>query len=149
VKSLLLAAALAAVFPLEAATYRVDDTTSMPRENQTPMRWRSLAPNRAMGNDVEGNAVVTLRLNLAPWVNKQGKIFLALPEQSVGQVSAEWTTQGKLINGQVTSGNRTLVYAGPIRAALLEETIVMRIWTDGRRLVAPQRLDFQFEIDVD
>jgi hypothetical protein len=149
VKPLLLAAALASVFPAHAATYRIDDATSMPRENQTPMRWRSLAPNRSMGHDVEGNAIVTIRLNLAPWVNKQGKIFLALPEQSVGQVSAEWTTQGKLINGQVTSGNRTLVYAGPIRAPLLEETIVMRIWTDGRRLVAPQRLDFQFEIDVD
>ena len=148
-KALLLAAVLAAALPAQSATFRVDDATSMPRENQTPMRWRSLAPNRSMGHDVEGNAIVTIRLNLAPWVNKQGKIFLALPEQSVGQVNAEWTTQGKLINGQVTSGNRTLVYSGPIRTPLLEETIVMRIWTDGRRLVAPQRLDFQFEIDVD
>ncbi len=148
-KSLLLAAALAAAFPVEAATFHVDDAASMPRENQTPMRWRSLAPNRSMGHEVEGNAVVTIRLNLAPWMNRQGKIFLALPEQPVGQVNAEWTTQGKLLNGQVASGNRTLVYAGPIRMPLLEETIVMRIWTDGRRLVTPQRLDFQFEIDVD
>ena len=148
-KSLLVAAALAAAFPACAATFRVDDATSMPRENQTQMRWRSLAPNRSIGHDVEGNAVVTVRLNLAPWLNKQGRIFLALPEQSVGQVNAEWTTQGRLINGQVASGNRTLVYSGPIRSALLEETLVMRIWTDGRRLVAPQRLDFQFEIDVE
>jgi hypothetical protein len=41
------------------------------------------------------------------------------------------------------------VYAGPIRAGLLEDTIVLKLQADGRRLVAPQRLQFYFEIDVD
>jgi hypothetical protein len=74
---------------------------------------------------------------------------MALPEQPIGQVTAEWSTQGRLLPGQLLSGNRTLVYSGPIRAALLEDTIVLKLTADGRRLIAPQRLQFYFEIDVD
>ena len=149
-KRLAAAAALCLALPCGAATFRVDDSASIPGEGLTAMRWRSLAPDRGAGsNDVEGNLLVTVRLNLAPWVNRQGRIFMVLPQQALGQVNAEWTTQGKLIAGKITSGNRTLVYSGPIRSALLEDTIVMRIWTDGRRLVSTQRLDFNFEIDID
>ena len=39
---LLVAAPLAA----PAATFRVDDSSTLPNEANTPMQWRSLAPNR-------------------------------------------------------------------------------------------------------
>jgi hypothetical protein len=132
-----------------AATFRVDDSLTLPNEISMPMNWRSLAPGREAGHAVEGASVLTIRLNLAPWLGKTGKVYLALPEQPVGQVIAEWTTQGRLLPGQLASGNRTLVFAGPIRAGLLEDTIVLRLQADGRRLAAPQRLQFYFEIDVD
>jgi len=92
---------------------------------------------------------VTIRLNTAPWQNRSGRIYLVLPEQPVGPVTAAWTTQGKLLAGQVISGNRTVVYAGPIRTASIEDTITMRVQADGRRLAATQRLQFHFEIDVE
>jgi hypothetical protein len=132
-----------------AATFRVDDSLSLPNEVTPTMKWRSLAPSREAGHAVEGSSVLTIRLNLAPWLNRTGKIYMALPEQPVGQVTADWTTQGKLLAGQLVSGNRTLVYAGPIRTSLLEDTIVLRVQADGRRLVTPQRLQFYFEIDLD
>ncbi|MGZ5598561.1 MAG: hypothetical protein ACXWG3_18095, partial [Usitatibacter sp.] len=87
-----------------AATFRVDDTSSLPSETTTPMKWRSLAPNRSIGNAIEGTNVVTVRLNLAPWLNRTGKIYMVLPEQPIGQVTADWTTQGKLLPGQLMSG---------------------------------------------
>lgn len=149
-RRLVLIAAVSAALPCAAATFRVDDSGSLPGESQTTMRWRSLAPERsAASNDVEGTTLVTVRLNLTPWVNRQGRIFLALPQQPGTQMNAEWSTQGKLIAGKVSSGNRTLVYSGPIRSPLLEDTIVLRVWTDGRRLAAAQRVEFNFEIDVD
>jgi hypothetical protein len=132
-----------------AATFRVDDSLTLPTEIAMPMNWRSLAPSRDAGHAVEGASVLTIRLNLAPWLGKTGKVYIALPEQPVGQVTAEWTTQGRLLPGQLASGNRTLVFAGPIRAGLLEDTIVLKLQADGRRLAAPQRLQFYFEIDVD
>jgi hypothetical protein len=149
-KALLLALAMSAALPAAAATFRVDDSGTIPGENQTAMKWRSVAPGRGADNNVvEGTTLVNVRLNLAPWVNRQGRIFLALPEQPAGQVNAEWSTQGKLIPGRLVSGNRTLVYSGPVRGTSLEDAMLLRIWTDGRRLVASQRLDFHFEIDVD
>ena len=133
----------------QAATFRVDDTASLPAETTTAMQWRSLAPTRNASHDVEGTSVITVRLNTAPWLNRVGKIYMVLPPQPVGEVTAEWTTQGKLLPGQLRSGNRTLVFAGPIRTSLIEDTILLRISTDGRRLASTQRLEFHFEIDVD
>ena len=133
----------------QAATFRVDDSLTLPNETSTPMKWRSLAPNRAVGHAVEGSSVLTIRLNVAPWLKRNGRIYMGLPEQPIGQVSAQWSTQGKLLAGQLASGSRTLVYAGPIRTSLIEDTIVLRLQADGRRLAAPQRLQFYFEIDVD
>lgn len=146
-RALILAVAFAA--PTHAATFLVDDSLSLPAETTTSMKWRSLAPNRVAGNAVEGTNVVTVRLNLMPWLNRSGKIFLALPEQPIGTVTADWTTQGKLLPGTLQSGNRTLVFSGPIRTALLEDTILLRLTADGQRLAAPQRLQFHFEIDLD
>ena len=145
----LIAAMACAAACAHAATFRVDDTATLPSEASTTMQWRSPAPGRGASDEVEGSAVVTVRLNTAPWMNRNGKIFLVLPPVPVGEVTAEWTTQGRLLAGQVRSGSRTLVFAGPIRTSVIEDTILLRISTDGRRLASPQRLDFQFEIDVD
>jgi hypothetical protein len=145
-----LALVVAIAFPAAATTtYRVDDSLTLPNESNQAMKWRSLAPSRAAGNFVDGTSVITIRLNTSPWLNRTGKIYMGLPEQPIGPVTAEWTTQGRLLPGQLISGNRTLVYAGPIKAAMIEDTIALKISADGRRLVSAQRLQFYFEIDVD
>lgn len=143
------ASLLAVAAAAHAATFPVDDSASLPREGNVQMEWRSLAPNRAVGNAVDGTMIVTVRLNTAPWLNRNGKIYMTLPEQPIGEVTAEWSTQGRLLPGKVASGNRTLVFAGPIRTPLLEDTIALKISADGRRLASSQRLQFNFEIDVE
>jgi len=136
--------------PLHAATYIVDDSSTLPFETQVPGRWRNtIGANRQMSNDIEGGATVNIRLNLAPWQNRNGHIYLALPQQPIGVVNVEWSTQGRLLPGKLQSGERTLVYAGPIRASYLEDTFVVHVVADGRRVISTQRLQFHFEIDVD
>lgn len=144
-----LMAAVAVAAPASAATFAVDDSTSYTHDANTAMKWRSVAPSRRAGNQVEGATVVTVRLNLAPWANKTGKVYMTLAEQPIGPVKAAWTTQGRLLPGQLVSGSRTLVYAGQIRSGILEDTIALTIEADGQRLVGSQRLNFNFEIDVD
>jgi hypothetical protein len=144
-----LAVACLAAMSAGAATFRVDDSLTMPSESSTTMKWRSLAPGRAEGNAVESSLVLTLRLNLQPWLNRNGKVYMVLPAQPIGTVTADWTTQGKLMAGHLVSGDRALVFAGPVRTGLLEDTIVLKLTADGRRLVATERLQFHFEIDVD
>jgi hypothetical protein len=132
-----------------AATFRVDDSTSIPSETNVTMHWKSANPNRITGNTVEGGILITVRLNVAPWLNKTGKIYMALPQQPIGPVNVEWTTQGRLLPGKLMSGERTLVYAGPIRSGTIEDTFVVKVETDGKRLASPQRMQFHFEIDLD
>ena len=135
--------------PATAATFAVDDSTSYTRDANTAMKWKLGSASRRAGSAVEGATVVTVRLNLAPWANKTGKVYMLLARQALAPVKASWTTQGRLLAGQLISGNRTLVYAGPIRSAVLEDTIALTLETDGQRLVSAQRLQFYFEIDVD
>ena len=135
--------------PAAAATYRVDDSATIPLESAATLRWRQLAPSRGGDNTVEGSTTVQVRLNLAPWLRRNGRVFLVLPEQPPGRVTARWTTQGRLLPGQLVSGQRALVFAGPIASPLVDETLVLRIETDGTRLSSTHRLNFHFEIDVD
>lgn len=132
-----------------AATFAVDDSSSYTHDANTTMKWKFMGSNRTPGSAVEGATMVTVRLNLMPWANKTGKVYMLLARQPIGPVNAAWTTQGRLLAGQLISGNRTLVYAGPIRSAILEDTITLTLETDGQRLVSAQRLQFYFEIDVD
>ncbi|HTS54821.1 MAG TPA: hypothetical protein VMH26_16235 [Burkholderiales bacterium] len=136
--------------PATAATFVVDDGASAPQESTALLRWRRFAPSRANdSNTLEGALAVVVRLNLAPWMHRSGRVFLALPEQGTASVRVSWTTQGRLLSGSITPGNRVLVYAGPITTALLEETLTLQIEADGSRLPNMQRLKFHFEIDID
>ena len=144
-----IALSVAAALPAAAATFAVDDSTSYTHDANTAMKWKFVNSDRRTSSAVEGTTLVTVRLNLKQWANKSGKVYMALAKQPIGPVKASWTTQGRLLAGQLISGNRTLVYVGPIRSAILEDTIALTMETDGQRLVSPQRLQFYFEIDLD
>lgn len=142
--------ALLASLSCSAATYIVDDSSSIPYESNVVTHWRDAASGaRQMSNDIEGAALVTLRLDLAPWLNRNGRVYLALPQQPIGVVNVEWSTQGRMLPGKLQSGERTLVYAGLIKSPTLEDTFAVKVVADGRRVIATQRLKFHFEIDVD
>ena len=109
-----LALLLLASSAIHAATFRVDDTATLPAESNTTMQWVSPAPGRGASNDVEGRSLITVRLNTAPWLNRNARIFLVLPQVNIGEVTAEWTTQGRLLAGQVRSWRvRSTAWRGP------------------------------------
>lgn len=132
-----------------AATYPVDDSASLPGRSSAAMKWRTPGPSRLGGDFVDGATAVTLILHTAPWLGRTGRIYMKLGEQPIGPVRVEWTTQGRMLPGVLNSGDRALVYAGPIRARQLADTLFLQVHADGRRLNASQNLRFQFEIDVD
>ena len=88
-----------------AATYVVDDSSTIPFESQVVTRWRTAAgTSRQLSSEIEGGATVSIRLNLQPWLNRNGRVYLALPQQPVGVVNVEWATQGRLLPGKLQSG---------------------------------------------
>ena len=140
---------LGAPMPLGAATYRVDDSASLPAESTALLRWRQFAPSRTRDNTLEGTVAVAVRLNLAPWMGRTARLFMVLPEEGTTPVRVSWRTQGRLLPGSISPGQRVLVYDGPISAPFLEETLTLSIEADGARLPGMQRLKFYFEIDTD
>ncbi|MGJ3699951.1 hypothetical protein [Variovorax sp. AFSI2.2] len=140
--------ALGTVIPAAAATYRIDDTGTYASQPVTQMRWRRLAPGRAGDHTVEGRVSVSLRLNLSQWLNRPARIYLSLAPTDGEQLVATWRTQGRLLPGTVRGGGRTLVYEGVVRESFLQESIVLDLTADGRKVEHAQSLQFFFEIEV-
>jgi len=134
---------------VRAATYPVDDMATLPGRSTVTMKWRTAGPTPGDGNMLDGATAVTMILNTAPWIGRTGRVYMKLDETPAGPVQVEWTTQGRLLAGFLTPGVRALVYAGPIRARQLTDTLFVHVHADGRRLSAEQQLHFKFEIDVD
>jgi len=146
--SLALALAVAAP-PAGAATFRVDDSSSFPRESTTLLHWRQAAPARDADDTLVGTAAVAVRLNLEPWLNRSGRLFLVFPEQGTPLVRVSWRSQGRLLPGEIAPGQRVLVYEGLISTPFLDETLALAIQAAGNQLPEMRSLAFHFEIDTD
>jgi len=132
-----------------AETFRVDDTAALPSETTALLRWRDFAPSGGAQETLEGSIAVAVRLNLTAVLNRTGRLYLVLPKQGTTPVRVSWTTQGRLLPGEIAPGLRTLVYQGPVTSPYLEETLALRIEAEGNHLPGMQRLDFYFEFDAD
>ena len=148
--ALLLAAALALAGTVaSAAIYRVDDTGTVVSQPITPMRWRQLVPGRGADNTVEGHVTVAVRLNLGPWLGQRARLYLVLaPTEGGQQLQASWRTLGRLLPGQLRSGDRAVVFDGLVTQAFLQESLQLELTADGRTLEQAQPLRFHFEIEV-
>lgn len=146
-----LAGLVAAAIPdrTAAETIRVDDAASLPGETTALLRWRDFAPSGRAQETLEGAVAVAVRLNLAVVLGRTGRLYLVLPEQGATPVRVNWVTQGRLLAGEISPGQRVLVYQGPVTSPYLEETLALRIEADGNYLPGMQRLDFHFEFDAD
>lgn len=145
-----LALALTIIWPAvaRAKTIIVDDSGSQALEPSVTMRWKSAAPARsAAGNLMIGTTTIRVRINVMPWLHHSGHIYLALPAQKPGPIGLSWTTQGRFLPGQVVSGNRVLVYAGPITMPFMEDTLTFQFSVNGALLGRPVPVTYRFEMD--
>ena len=81
---------------------------------QAALHWREAAPRGGASHQMTGTLPLRVRLNVAPWLKRTGRIYLVLPAQQPGGMTATWTTHGLLLPGQLTAGSRSLVYSGLI-----------------------------------
>jgi hypothetical protein len=112
------------------------------------MRWKSSAPSRTGGgNLLIGTTTIRVHINVMPWIKRSGRIYLSLPAQQPGPISATWTTQGTLQPGQLQSGNRSLVYSGPITTAFIEDVLRFQFTVNAALIGRPCPVSFHFELD--
>jgi hypothetical protein len=157
VGSLILLAAISGV-PVQAQesptstpsgqVFRVDDSGTVVVDPVLEMQWQP--PGRTGTTSlVSASTRVSVQLNLASWVGRSGRIYMTLPRTAGPTVRATWTTGGTLLSGTLISGDRALVYAGPVSSPLLRDLIDIELEADGARLAQPEALAFGFEIEID
>jgi hypothetical protein len=126
----------------------LDDSTSQALEPSVALRWKSARPSRSgTNNQLVGTATIRVRINVMPWLRRSGRIYLALPAQQPGPIGASWVTEGRLLPGQVQSGNRVLVYAGPVTAPVLEDVLTFQFNVDAGLVRNAFPVTYHFEWD--
>jgi hypothetical protein len=133
-----------------AKTIAIDDSGTQSLDPTVGLRWRSPSPPRSgTDNLMVGTATIRVRINVMPWLRHTGRIYLNLPAQQPGPITASWITQGRFLPGQVQSGNRVLVYAGPIAAPFMEDVLTFKFSVDGTLIRRSFPVTFHFEMDED
>jgi hypothetical protein len=132
-----------------AATFRVDDSASIPYESTVTLRYPRGMPSKDLDSPMDGTLSLRVRLHVARWQKQQGKLYLVLPEQGMKNVTARWTTTGRLLSGSIAPGQRKLVFSGVVDAPFIDDTMQITIASVDTELDGRRRLAFHFEIDID
>ena len=130
-----------------AKTITLDDSGTQALEPGVAMRWQSAIPPRGGADLLVGSTTIRVRINVMPWLKRTVRIYLALPAQLPGPLGASWTTQGRLLPGQLRSGNRVLVYAGPVTGGFIEDTLTVQFNVNAALISRPCPVSFHFEMD--
>jgi len=125
----------------------IDDSGTLPYNAALAMHWQQTSARDPNNNRMVGTLELHVRLNVAPWLRHSGHVYLVLPAQQPGDISATWTTHGRLMPGRVSAGGRALVYVGRITSPLLEDVMQLTVTVDGRRMLTTYPVNFHFEMD--
>jgi hypothetical protein len=146
---LLSSIALAAAAAAQSRTVAIDDSGTLPYDTPLNLKWQQLTPRGTAGNNMTGTLSVRVRLNVAPFLRHNGRIYLVLPAQPPGSMTVSWVTQGRLLPGTLTPGTRALVYSGPITTPFIEDVLQLSLVVDGTKIQPQQQyhVNFNFEMD--
>lgn len=134
----------------QAKSVTIDDSGSAALAPKVSMRWKTASPSRSGGpNLMVGSLSVRVHINVMPWLRHSGRIYLSLPLQQPGPMGLTWSTQGRFLPGQVQSGNRALVYSGPITTPFMEDTLTFQFTLDGKLMRQAVPVTYHFEMDED
>lgn len=146
VASLLALAALAASLSAGAGErQRVPDAGTFTTPSLIQMKWENLPSDGSISTMVEGEALVSLRLDTSAWKGQAGTIRLEIPSMPFGQIEAAWAPRGELLlPGRSVSGEPGgAIYAGLISFDAIADTLTLRLRADGAFLENLERMEFQ------
>lgn len=132
-----------------ANPHRLDDSLSHTVPPNVEMQWLPLKAGQPFAGGMEAWLRVNIRIDTRAWTGRRGRIYMVLPRDQASTIEAVWTTQGRLQAGRLVSGERTLVFAGTIPGATLEDQMQVRLRSNADWSSNNRRLNFHFELDVD
>lgn len=135
--------------PALADPHRLDDSQSHTVPPHVQMQWRPVARSRSDVGGMEAWLLVNVRIDTRDWIGRSGRVYMVLPRDETSTIEAVWTTNGRLLDGRLVSGERALVYAGPMPGATLQDQLQVRLRSGADWQSSTRRLNFHFEFDAD
>lgn len=132
-----------------ANPHRLDDSGSHTVPPNVQMQWRPLSAEGRNDPGMEAWVRVNLRIDTRAWAGRSGRVYMVLPPDEAASVEVVWTSQGRLLPGRLTPGQRALVYAGTLPGPALEDQIHVRLRSGADWRSNSRRLNFHFELDAD
>lgn len=155
------AAALMAIALLAApsAAVKLDDSLSPRQRVDVQMQWTYDIPKNRRLTFAEMNALNAriraheIRLSTAPYIGRTVQIFLGLPVQIQGLknpagMRLEWQTRGPFVAGSTQPGSRSLIYQGPVTAAVMSDIFDFTLHIDAQSIDGRLQFDPQFELEI-
>jgi len=150
---------LASLLCPPALAERLDDSLSPRQQVNLQLDWKNKLIERDDLSQKELNSVVAhasnidTRLNTSKYIGKNVQIYLSLPIQSRGLTSPQgilfsWTTNGVFLAGELTPGNRQLIFEGMIDQPVMIDNFHFSFELDARDLSQTLRLEPVYEIET-
>jgi hypothetical protein len=152
---LLLCSLLSAAVPAE----RLDDSLSPRQQINLQLDWKtgSIDPDKLDKKEIHRVIAhasnVDTRLDTSKYLGMEVRIYLALPILVRGlsnpqSMNFSWTTNGLFLDGQLTPGNRQLIFEGIITSPVMIDNFHFTFELDARYLTQTLRLEPVYEIET-
>lgn len=126
----------------------LDDSRTHTVPPNVQMQWRPQTPSNPAGG-MEAYLRVNVHIDTADYKGRTGRVYLVMVNDDNASLDAVWTGTGRLRDGQVSSGERTLVYAGRIDTDALTDQFTMRLRTGADWRSDQRRVRMRFELELD
>jgi hypothetical protein len=146
--ALALAFALAWPGAAAAAPVKLDDTGTHLSPPHLRMQWRDALSGRS-ARVMEAQARLSVRLDTRAYAGRQGRIYLAMPQDIGGSLAMHWQGRGALMPGRIAPGERVLIYQGRIPGPVIEDEWALHLVADGSWASESRRLECSFDIEWD
>lgn len=156
IRRLLLLCLIGIHTPLVAA--RLDDSLSPRQQHDLDLSWKYTGNTenldaQAFNTVIAVAANVDTRLDTSPYLGNQARIYLELPILVRGltqpsSLQLSWTTNGLFHPGQLTPGNRQLIFDGEITDQVMRDIFNFTFEVDARYLTQTLRLEPVYEIEI-
>ncbi|HLS83628.1 MAG TPA: hypothetical protein VK016_03095 [Arenimonas sp.] len=133
--------------PAQAQAVRLDDSRTQVLGSALRLEWVDSVPRPGTAQLMSGSITVHVRLDVRAWKGRNVRIYKMLEPTAGARMLVRWTGQGRLADGQLQEGQRSLVYAGPITTDELQDVLQVTVLADGNRYNGRESLRFHFELE--
>jgi len=138
---------------------RLDDSLSPQQQINLQLDWKtsSIDPDKLDQNVIHRVIArasnVDTRLDTSKYLGMVVRIYLSLPILVRGlshpqSMNFSWTTNGLFLDGQLTPGNRQLIFDGTVTSPVMIDNFNFTFELDARYLTQTLRLEPVYDLEI-